>query len=153
IEGHLGKSYQHVLNTLLLVKSLYRLPIDVLALRTGAYDDSQPVDLSRESARFQDLEILYDALREELLSSLAEGAMDLYDVLIPDNKLAGGDPKLSLLQKYAPNYRYPSGSVGAVYEEHLAAFQAIPYIDIDQTLISDPRFVQQVLRVYCLLFA
>ena len=98
IEGHLGKNYQRVLNTLLLIKSQYRLPIDIIALRTGAYDDSQPVDLSRESARFQDLEVLYDTIREELLSSLAAGIMDLYDVLIPDNTLTEGTPKLPLLQ-------------------------------------------------------
>jgi hypothetical protein len=152
IEGHLAKDYQRVLSTLLLVKSQYRLPIDFVALRTGAYDDTQPVDLSQQSARFQDLEALYDSLREELLSSLAEGTTDLYDVLIPDNKLPGGTPKLPLLQKYAPSYRYAAGSVGAVYEEHLAFFQAIPYIDIDQTLISDSKFAGQVLKVYCTLF-
>jgi hypothetical protein len=38
--------------------------------------------LSTESARFQDLEALYDTLREELLSSLAEGVMYLYDIAI-----------------------------------------------------------------------
>ena len=59
---------------------------------------------------------------------------------------------MPLLQKYFPNYRYPAGSVGAVYEERLASYQVIPYIDIDQTLISDPAFVGQVLRVYCVLF-
>ena len=77
------------LRTLLLLRSQYRLPIDIIALRTGAYDDTQPVDLSQESARFQDLEALYDALREELLSSLAAGAMDLYDVPVAGSELPG----------------------------------------------------------------
>lgn len=152
IEGHLGKGYQGVLSTLLLLKSQYRLPVDVIALRTGAYDDTQPVDLTKETARFQDLETLYDTLREELLSSLAEGAMNLYDVAVADSKLAGGTPKLPILKKYAPNYRYPAGSVGACYEEHLQAFQATPYIDVDQRLVSDPSFFIQVLQVYCALF-
>jgi hypothetical protein len=152
VEGHLGKDYQSVLKTLLLLKSQYRLPIDIVALRTGAYDDTQPVDLTKESARFQDLEALYDALREELLSSLAEGAMDFYDVPIATSKLPGGTPKLPLLRQYAPHYRYPPSSVGACYEEHLESFQAIPYIDVDQTLISDPSFAGQVLKVYCILF-
>ena len=58
IEGHLGKDYQNVLTSLLTLKSQYRLPIDIIALRTGAYDDSQPVDLTKESARFEDLESL-----------------------------------------------------------------------------------------------
>jgi hypothetical protein len=153
IEGHLGKNYLRVLMTLLLLKSQYRLPIDIVALRTGAYDDTQPVDLTNQSARFQDLEALYDALREELLSTLAEGVIGFYDEPIAGNTLAGGVPKLPLLNTYAPNYRYPTGSVGAFYEAHLQSFQAAPYIDVDQTLVSDPSFAGQVLRVYCVLFA
>jgi hypothetical protein len=152
IEGHLGKRYQGVLSTLLQLTSQYRLPIDVIALRTGPYDDSQPVDLTRESARFQDLETLYDSLREELLSSLAAGAMDLYDAAVSDSKLPGGTPTLPLLKRYAPNYRYPAASVGASYEAHLQGFQSTPYIDVDQRLISDPSFANEVLRVYCTLF-
>jgi len=152
IEGHLGKRYQGVLSTLLQLASQYRLPIDVIALRTGPYDDSQPVDLTKESARFQDLETLYDSLREELLSSLAAGAMDLYDASVPNSKLPGGTPTLPLLKRYAPNYRYPAASVGASYEAHLQGFQNTPYIDVDQRLISDPSFSNEVLRVYCTLF-
>jgi hypothetical protein len=152
IEGHLGKDYRRVLTTLLLLKSEYRLPIDIIALRTGAYDDTQPVDLSSAAARFQDLEALYDALREELLSSLAEGAMDFYDAPIAGSKLPGGKPKLPLLKKYAPNFLYPAGSVGACYEAHLQKFQSTPYIDVDQTLVSDPAFAGEVLKVFCILF-
>jgi len=153
IEGHLGKDYQSVLNTLLQLKADYRLPVDVIALRTGAYDDNQPVNLKTESARFQDLETLYDTLREELLSSLAAGAMNLYDVPVANSQRAGGVPKLPLLKNYAPNYRYPAGSVGATYEQHLQAFQATPYIDVNQKLVSDPAFVGEVIRVHCILFA
>ena len=152
VEGHLGKSYQHVLSTLLLLRSQYRLPVDFVAVRAGVYDDTQPVDLTKETARFQDLEALYDSLREELLSSLAAGAMDLYDIPIAGNTVPGGTPQLPLLKAYDPDYRYPAGSVGAFYEQHLQSLQAVPYIDIDQTLISDPAFASQVLKVYCFLF-
>ena len=154
VEGHLGKAYQIVLRTLLLLKSQYRLPIDVIAVRTGAYDDTQPVDLTKETARFQDLETLYDALREELLSSLAEGAISFYDVPVANSKLEGGIPKLPIIKKHEPYYRYRAGSLGAFYEAHLQTFQATPYIDVDQKLISDPTSFQgQVLQVYCALFA
>src|SRR4051812_562704 len=152
IEGHLGKGYQAVLRTLLLLRSQYRLPVDVIAVRTGVYDDTQPVDLAKEVGRFQDLETLYDALREELLSSLAEGAMNLYDVAVANSKLDGGTPKLPLIKNHEPDYRYPAGSVGAVYEEHLQKFESTPYIDVDQRLMSDPSFSGQVLRVFCGLF-
>jgi hypothetical protein len=154
IEGHLGKNYLRVVTTLLLLKSQYRLPIDIIALRTGAYDATQPVDLTNQSARFQDLEALYDALREELLSTLAEGLIGFYDETVAGSELAGGVPKLPLLKNYAPNYWYPRGSVGAFYEAHLQAFQSAPYIDVDQALVSDPSSAsQEVLRVYCGLFA
>jgi hypothetical protein len=153
IEGHLGKDYRDVMRTLLLLRSQYRLPVDVIAIRAGVYDPAQPVDSSQESARFQDLEALYDALREELLSSLAAGAMDLYDVPVAGSELPGGVPQLPLLKSYERDYRYPAGSVGAYYEARLQSLQAIPYIDVDQTLISDPAFSSQVLRVYCVLFA
>src|SRR5262249_4888405 len=148
IEGHLGKNYQHVLKTLLLLKSQYRLPIEVIALRSGAYDDSQPVDLSKETARFQDLEALYDVLPEELLSSLAEGVMYLYDIAVADSNLPGGKPQLSLLKTHAPNYRYPLNSVGAWYEKYLKLFETRPYIDVNQDQIDS----NAVLTVYCTLF-
>jgi hypothetical protein len=50
IEGHLGKNYQSVLSTLLSLKTQYRLPINIIALRTGAFDEKMPVDLSKEEA-------------------------------------------------------------------------------------------------------
>lgn len=153
IEGHLGKNYLRVLKSLLLLKSQYRLPIDIVAVRTGAYDETQPVDLANQSSRFQDLEALYDALREELLSTLAEGVIRFYNEPIAGGALVGGVPRLPLLKNYAPNYRHPAGSVGALYEAHLESFQSAQYIDVDQTLVSDPSFKDQVLRVYCILFA
>ena len=151
IEGHLGKDYQNVLSSLLTLKSQYRLPIDIIALRTGAYDDSQPVDLTKESARFEDLEPLYEALRGDLMSALAEGAMELYDGIIPEVAgltLNAGTPKLSLLAQYAPHYAYPANSVGSWYEHYLARFETQGYIDVNQNAI-DPT---AVVNVYCALF-
>jgi hypothetical protein len=152
VEGHLGKNYQHVLSSLLALRSDYRLAIDVIALRTGAYDDTQAVDSNSESAYFQDLEALYDSLREQLLASLAEGAMDLYDVPVSGSEAPEGTPTLPLLRKYEPHYRYPKGSVGAFYEANMNRFSSAPYIDVDQTKFSDPAFSGEVLKVYCTLF-
>jgi hypothetical protein len=148
IEGHLGKNYQSVMNTLLTLKSRYRLPIEVIALRTGAFDENMTVDLSKEDCRFQDLETLYDTLREELLSSLTEGVMYLYGVTKEGPELAGGAPQHPLLKKYAPNFRYAKSTVGAWYEKYLTLFQKRPYLDVDQSKID----VNAVLIVYCSLF-
>ncbi len=148
IEGHLGKNYQRVLGSLLRLKTQYRLPIEVVALRSGVHDDTQAVDLSKESARFQDLEALYDVLRAELLSSLAEGVMYLYGIAVENSTLPGGTPQHPLLKTHAPNYRYPAGSVGAWYEKYLTLFQSRPYIDVDQNHVDSTA----VLTVYCTLF-
>ena len=156
IEGHLGKSYRRVLRTLLGLKTRHRLPIDIIALRAGAFDENVPVDLSQEKGRFQDLETLYDTLREDLLCTLCEGVRYLYDIVIemPNNiptdfTLPGGTPELSLLKTHAPNYRHKQGTVGAWYEQHLGIIQPRPYIDVDQNKIND----NEVLLVYCVLFA
>lgn len=151
IEGHLGKEYQSVLNTLLSLKTRYRLPIEIIALRAGAFDESISVDLSKEECRFQDLETLYDALREELVSALCEGVMYLYGVALDRTvaSLVGGTPKLPLLKRYSPNFFYGDSTVGAWYEKYLALLQGRPYIDVDQANVDQ----NAVLTVYCVLFA
>ena len=151
VEGHLGKPYQNVLGTLLSLKARYRLPIEIIALRAGTFDDDIAVDLSNEQCKFQDLETLYDALREELLSALSEGVMFLYGVPL-EAAVAGltaGVPNLPLLKKYAPNFRYGENTVGAWYEKYLALFEGRPYIDVDQNNVNQ----NAVLTVYCVLFS
>jgi hypothetical protein len=151
IEGHLGKNYQQVMQSLLGLKSDYRLPIDVIALRTGAYDESQPVDLSGESARFQDLQALYASLRGALLSQLAEGTRQFYDRPIAAIKglaLGAGTPRLPLLQEHAPHYAYAANTIGAWYEHYLARFENQGYIDVDQNAID----ANAVMYLYCALF-
>jgi hypothetical protein len=148
IEGHLGKDVRSVLQTLLALKSRHRLPIEIIALRTGAYDEDLSVDLSKETCRFQDLEALYDSLREELLSTLCEGVMYFYDLPVASSELPGGAPQLPLLKKCAPNFRVKAGTVGAWYEQYVTLFQSRPYIDIDQSKVDG----NEVLTVYCALF-
>jgi hypothetical protein len=151
IEGHLGKDYQSVLRSLLTMKAQYRLPIDVIALRTGAYDDSQPVDLSQQQARFQDLDALYGSLRGELRSQLVEGIMQLYNYPIPAINglpLGAGTPQLSLLKQYAPQFTYNANTIGAWYEHYLARFENQGYIDVNQNAITSVA----MLYLYCALF-
>ncbi|MBO2011556.1 hypothetical protein [Hymenobacter negativus] len=148
VEGHLGKNYQSALGILLALKERNRLPIDIIALRTGAFDEKMTVDLTKESAHFQDLESLYDTLREEIMTALAEGARFFYGVMMPKGVDPAGVAKLPLLAKYAPGLPYQRGSVGAWFEKNLTTLLGLPYIDVDQTRVSD----NTIWTVFCLLF-
>ena len=148
IEGHLGKSYQSALSALLALKERNRLPIDIIALRTGAFDEKMALDLTKDSAQFPDLEALYDVLREEMMTELAEGARFLYGVPMPKGADQTGVAKLPLLLKYAPGLPYQRASVGAWFEKNLTTLLGLPYIDVDQTRVSD----NTIWTVFCLLF-
>jgi hypothetical protein len=104
IEGHLGKNVQTVLEALLALKESHRLPIEVVALRTGTFDENVEVDLAEETCRFRDLETLYDTLKAELICFLVKQVQYFYDLPLPE---AGGakpvTPTLSLLRRYAPD--------------------------------------------------
>ncbi len=149
VEGHLGKDYQKVLERLIYLKDIYRLPIEIIALRTGDFDKDIAVNLSKEKCRFQDLEAMYDVQREEILSTLCEGTMYLYDIQTEGvANLPGGKPQLPLLRKYAPNFLYKDGTIGAWYEKYLTLFKSISYIDVDQNKID----AGALFGVYCILF-
>lgn len=148
IEGHIGKAYERALGSLIALKSRYRLPVDVIAVSTGGYDESQPVDVAANAARFMDLEALYDVQREEILAALTEGTREIYDIRVADSKQPGGVPNHPLLKSHAPGFRYKTGTIGAWFEQYLSRFTTAPYIDINQDSI-DP---QSVLTVYCALF-
>ena len=119
VEGHLGKDYRAVLRTLLLLKNSYRLPIEVLALRTGAFDERMPVDLSKESCRFQDLETLYDTLKGQLSCFLCKEVQYFYG--LPNeggsNVTVPTAAKLPMLVKCAPGFMAQPGTLGRFFEE------------------------------------
>ena len=83
IEGHHGKNVHDVLESLLSLKKTHRLPIQVIALRTGAFDENIEVDLSKEKCRFQDLDTLYAALKSELDCFLVKQVKYFY--ALPDD--------------------------------------------------------------------
>jgi len=77
IEGHLGQNYQAVLKSLLEQKEIYRLPIDVIALRTGNdlsiehLSETQRKELiDKYQCHFQDLEALAKTLMAEIKCTL-----------------------------------------------------------------------------------
>lgn len=126
IEGHLGKDYQAVLRTLLALKLKYRLPIEFVALRTGAFDETQPIDLAKEAAHFQDLEAIYDTLREELTCFLCDEVQYFYNITVDSNiviktpKETKITPKLPLLIRCAENFQVQPETWGQLLEQILS---------------------------------
>ena len=134
IEGHLGKQIDPVLRTLLTLRTGYRLPIDVVVLRAGAFDETAPLPAA-ETARFPELETMYDVQREHLLAHLCESIRYLYDVAA-GTKMPAGQPQHPVLSGRSPGYTYAANTLGAWYEEHLAAFLNRAYLDLNQNMID-----------------
>lgn len=118
IEGHLNKDYQVVLRTLLQLKAEYRLPFDIIALRTGVFDDKKTIDLEKEKIRFQDLEAMYDTLRSTILGKWGQHLAFFYQLPDPRTKDFQDlqPPKVTLLSKYEPTLILEKGKFGAYFE-------------------------------------
>jgi hypothetical protein len=138
IEGHLGKNFKTVVDTLLELKDRYRLPIDIVALRTGALDETITVDLSQEECWFQDLETQYRVLREELRCFLCKEMQYFYGVRFefesPNAKPYA--PREPLLKACAPNFLVRSQTVGDYFEEEYQDIGKKPYLE-PEVLLRD----------------
>jgi hypothetical protein len=122
IEGHLGTNYQDVTQTLLDLKKQYRLPIEVIALRSGRFTEQMLADLSQElnqeDCRFEDLEAQYDVLKGELICFLCKEVQFFYDIpSFDEESTVKNKPTLPLLVKQAPDYEMKDGSFGLYFEE------------------------------------
>jgi hypothetical protein len=122
IEGHLGKNYQSVLNTLLTLKREYRLPIEIIALRTGAFDEKMTANLGKEDCRFQDLETLYDVTREEWLCQLVKELTYLYNIKFTtvggsEENGDNGKSQFALINRYAPDFVVLKNTLGSLFEK------------------------------------
>ncbi len=121
VEGHLGKSFQSVLTALLSMRSRYRLPIDIIALRTGAFDETIQVDLSKEQCRFQDLEALYNALRDEFRCSLGKTLASLYDKKVDRTVSLPQGFTPSVIGAFRPGFPVAPSTFGSLVETHFTA--------------------------------
>ena len=153
IEGHLGLSVRAVLKVLLSLRKSHRLPIEVIALRTGAFDESAPVDLSKEECRFRDLEALYDALKAELDCFLVKETKYFYSLPFP--AVAGAPvligeveliPVLPLLKTQYPEFRALPGTLGYKIESALTWRPGRPY----PWIIAGPGVADLPGQVYAL---
>ena len=127
IEGIIGQNYRLVLGELRRQIEGFRLPIDLVALRTG--DLTGGLAVEDHSLHFSDLEAQYATLRARMLGRLAEVAVRLYDTKILDEK-GSAQPATPLAQPRAPllrrlgTYRYLRGTVGEFYEINYNAHTA-----------------------------
>jgi hypothetical protein len=122
IEGHLGKNVKSVMSTLLGLKNSNRLPVDIIALRTGLFDARIPVDLSKESCHFEDLEALFDALRDEFISSLAKTLASFYKRKVGKEVVLADGFTPSLIHSLIPGVTITPSTFGALLETQFATF-------------------------------
>jgi hypothetical protein len=125
IEGHLGKNYGGVLQTLQDVKTENRLPIEIVAVRTGAFDRNLKIELDKEECHFQDLDLLYKTEREKLHCLISRVLILLYTI-----KQEYGSPVTKqtkslfpLINEYYPNFLVSPNTLGRIYED---ASQGLP---------------------------
>ncbi|THH39405.1 hypothetical protein [Neolewinella litorea] len=119
IEGAVGQAYQTALAEIRQQIRTYRLPIDVVALRTGDLADDMVIEDYR--LHFSDLEAQYGTLRAGLFGRLAEVAVRFYDTRMLTGKRSAqpayplGQPRAALLRRL-PGYQYLKGTVGEFFE-------------------------------------
>ncbi|WP_028046733.1 hypothetical protein [Cellulomonas sp. URHE0023] len=134
IEGHLGVDVQTALTSLLTLRKSHRLPFEVVALRTGAFDESMALDLRAEDCRFRDLEALYDTLRAELVCFLVKQVEYFYSLPLPVVPGAPAEvaedpkvPTLAVLRRHDPDFRARQGTLGFTIEAALNWKPGRPY--------------------------
>lgn len=123
IEGHLGRNVESVLEAMLTERKKMRLPFEVIALRTGAFNDRFGFDLSKEDCRFEDLDTLYATLAAEMRCFLVKQVQYFYELPVTRDDDDGDDdtsaikPSLPILRDLAPAFRVARQTVGSRIEE------------------------------------
>ncbi|MCP9234652.1 carboxypeptidase-like regulatory domain-containing protein [Lewinella sp. JB7] len=121
IEGAVGQPFPMVVKELRDQITAFRLPIDLVALRTGNL--GAETNVADHALHFADLESQYATFRAGLLGRLAEVAVRFYDTKILDDQGQAqpptllGTPRAPLLQRLG-SYRYLRGTVGEFYEQN-----------------------------------
>ncbi|HZK95118.1 MAG TPA: hypothetical protein VFC67_12995 [Prolixibacteraceae bacterium] len=153
IEGHLGKKVENVMNTLIAFKNEKRLPIEIIALRTGEFDARQTVDLSKEVCRFEDLEAIYDAFRDQFISSLGKTLASFYTRKITKVVSLADDFNASLIHSINPDFKVEPSTFGALLETYFASLskpktakttvlKRVAAIDIKDAFIGESAVIQ-----------
>ena len=153
IEGHLGKKVENVMNTLIAFKNDKRLPIEIIALRTGEFDARQTVDLSKEVCHFEDLEAIYDAFRDQFISSLGKTLASFYTRKITKVVALADDFNASLIHSINPDFKVEPSTFGALLETYFASrsksktaktavLKRVAAIDIKDAFLGESAVIQ-----------
>lgn len=137
IEGHIGKNVQTVLARLLALKARFRLPIDIVALRTGDFDETVPIDASVEHCRFQDLEAQYGVIREQLLCALVDALVYFYDLPLETASptTVPAPSQFDVVNRYQPGFLVKPQSLGRAFEDYISDQNGI-VPDIEANLMA-----------------
>ncbi|MBW8323127.1 MAG: tandem-95 repeat protein [Prolixibacteraceae bacterium] len=159
IEGHIGKSYQHVVKNITDIRDKNRLPFEIVALNadvsaitafikelakvmTSGTSNAQATleSIMGTSCHFNDLELLYDSIMAELTGKLSNEMKFFYDLkrdakrpVLPDP--SSNIPQVPLLKKTDAAFRFTNNSIGHEFELFYANVKDFP-------LISLPVFFQ-----------
>jgi len=139
IEGHVGLHWFHALIKIVADRSRYRLPFDVVAVKTGRRFDNV-FDLHTHACYFQDLETQFEILKEELLCLLCREVQYFYQVPLgqqtSDEKIVS---QVALLRHCQADFTFPANTWGHRYEQNYvpddpaATSQRLQALSIDST--------------------
>lgn len=154
IEGHIGKSYQHVVKNITDIRDKNRLPFEIVALNadvsaitafikelgkimtSGASNAQATLEsIIGASCHFNDLELLYDSIMSELTGKLSNEMKFFYD-LKRDGKrppladAASNIPEAPLLKKTDATFRFTNNSIGHEFELFYANVKDFPFISL-----------------------
>lgn len=132
IEGHLGKPHQQVLKTLLTLKTDYRLPIEIVALRTGVFDETIDVDIGREACYFDDLNTLYRAYKREIECAAKKVKKTLFDKKIAVAAKGVGKNAVSNTAASESGSELSAGTLGELYADKYQDRDICNLIDITE---------------------
>ncbi|MBK6346958.1 MAG: carboxypeptidase-like regulatory domain-containing protein [Bacteroidales bacterium] len=145
IEGHLGLNYQAVLSRILSIRRQFRLPIDVIALSTGIFDEKTLIRPEDHSCHFTDLETLYDSRSGELIGFLGGNLRYFYDLFFAEAKGLIDEPIPSIIPWFVawdPDFRVKPGTLGAFLEKKIFNTQlTAPYYDPDNLTVNLFQFI------------
>ncbi|MHC1775856.1 MAG: carboxypeptidase-like regulatory domain-containing protein [Lentimicrobium sp.] len=145
IEGHLGLNYQAAFSSILAQKNRFRLPIDVIALRTGVFDEQNLNVRNEGSCHFNDLEAQYDSRVAELTGFLGGNLKFFYDLYFAEAKGLIDVPIPSIIPWFVawdPDFRVKPNTVGAFLEKNIFNTQlTAPYFDPDNLTVNLFQFI------------
>jgi hypothetical protein len=154
IEGHIGKSYQHVVKNITNIRDKNRLPFEIVALNadisaitafikelakvmtSGTSNAKATLEsIMGTSCHFNDLELLYDSIMAELTGKLSNEMKFFYDLKRDAKRpvltnAPSNIPQVPLLKRTDASFRFTNNSIGHEFELFYENVKDIPFISL-----------------------